>query len=57
MQPFIDYFKTTPIIVSNIESLKNHAEQIGCSFSSAVVFEAFKQLKLEGKTCLVVTGR
>ena len=56
MQPFIDYFGVNPVVVSNIESISNSAEQIGCSFSSAVVFEAYKQLKPEGRTCLVVTG-
>ena len=56
-QPFIDYFGVKPISVNNIESISTHVEQFGCCFSSAVVFEAYKQLKLEGKTCLVVTGR
>lgn len=54
MTPFIEHFGVEPIIVNNIESITNNATMYGCCYSSAVVFEAAKNLS--GKTCLVITG-
>ena len=66
LQPFLDYFteETSSYIYTldnSTETLKNlylHSANNQCELSSAVVFEAYKQLSLEkeGKTCLIVTG-
>lgn len=60
---FLDYFaenfKQYPYVIQNTETLKSlqsYSDKYNCELSSAVVFQAFKDLKVKGKTCLIITG-